>query len=341
MTGSMPERTLRRAAAASESHVAQAAREALARGNAMDAVVAGVLIAAAESPGVLLGPVQILAGGAGAGLIAIDGRVRQPGLGAPRPRGFVASEEVPEAARVGVPALPGALATALASLGTLSLRRAARPALEWARSRSPERAHVLEAFARRGAPALAEDAVAGELTAVAGRSARGLLTAEDLAAVRPDLVRCAENSLGPSGILGVPWRGRDALDASVTHVVAAADGRGMVALACYEVPFDGIAVAALGLVAPRAAAPVLRGQMRVVPGKPRPAASPIALRAQRGIVDMALGMAGAHDAEDSLDVLVAAIATAVVIGEAMNSVKSGRPAGVLCVGNAVRVLASA
>src|SRR5450432_3699908 len=105
----------RRAAAGSESHVAQAARDALARGNAGDAVVAGVLMAAAESPGVLLGPVQLLAGGAGAGLIAIDGRVRQPGLDAPRPRGFVSGEPIPEAARVGVPALPAAVATALAS----------------------------------------------------------------------------------------------------------------------------------------------------------------------------------------------------------------------------------
>ena len=87
----------RRAAAGSESHVAQAARDALARGNAVDAVVAGVLMAAAESPGVLLGPVQLLAGGAGAGLIAIDGRVRQPGMGAPRPRGFLATEPIPEA----------------------------------------------------------------------------------------------------------------------------------------------------------------------------------------------------------------------------------------------------
>jgi gamma-glutamyltranspeptidase/glutathione hydrolase len=341
MTGSMPERTLRRAAAASESHVAQAARDALTRGNAMDAVVAGVLIAAAESPGVLLGPVQLLVGGAGAGLIAIDGRVRQPGLGAPRPRGFLASEAVPDAARVGVPALPGALATALASLGTLSLRRAARPAIEWARARSPERAQLIEAFARRGAPALAEDAVAGELTATAGRSARGLLTAEDLAAVRPDVVRCADDSLGPSGILGVPWRGGEALDASFTHVVAAADGRGMVAVACYEVPFDGVAVSALGIIAPRTAAPVLRGQMRVVPGKPRAAASPIALRAHRGIVNLAIGVATAQDAEDSLDALVAALATAVVIGETMNGVKSGRPVGVLCTPDAVRVLASA
>jgi hypothetical protein len=115
----------------------------------------------------------------------------------------------------------------------------------------------------------------------------------------------------------------------------------MVAVACYEVPFDGVAVSALGIIAPRTAAPVLRGQMRVVPGKPRAAASPIALRAHRGIVNLAIGVATAQDAEDSLDALVAALATAVVIGETMNGVKSGRPVGVLCTPDAVRVLASA
>src|SRR5580704_8331081 len=154
----------RRAAAASEAHVAEAAREVLGRGNAVDAVVAGILMAAAESPGVLLGPVQLLAGGSGAGLIAFDGRVRQPGLGAQRPRGFLSSEEIPEAARVGVPALPAALATALASLGAFTLLRAAGPALAWEKSRSSERAQLLDAIARRGAPVLGEDAVTSELT---------------------------------------------------------------------------------------------------------------------------------------------------------------------------------
>ena len=94
---------MRWAAGGSEAHVAQAARDAMARGNAVDAVVTAVLLAAAESPGVFLGPVQLLIGGAGAGLQAFDGRVRQPGLGIPRPRGVQAGEAVPAPARIGVP----------------------------------------------------------------------------------------------------------------------------------------------------------------------------------------------------------------------------------------------
>jgi hypothetical protein len=330
----------RRAAAASESHVAQAAREVLARGNAMDAVVAGVLMAAAESPGVLLGPVQLLAGGSGAGLLAFDGRVRQPGLGTQRPRGFLSSEEIPEAARVGVPALPAALATALASLGAFTMLRAAGPALAWAKSRSSERAQLLDAIARRGAPVLGEDAVTSELTAAAGRAARGLLTPEDLAAVRPAVIRCDERALGPSGALTVPWRG-PAENASFTHVVAAIDGRGLAVVACYEVAVDGgVAVPALGLHAPRSAEPVLRGQTRVAPGEPRIAAAPIALRALRGIVDLALGVAAAADGSAALDAIVDALGGPLATMAALQSSPTGRPIAIVRERDATRALAS-
>ena len=97
----------RAVAMASEGSAADAATAALAKGNAVDAVVAGVFAAAATSPSVLLGPVQILLGGAGLGLRAVDGRVRQAGKGAPRPRGFTPEQGVAPAARVGVPTLPG------------------------------------------------------------------------------------------------------------------------------------------------------------------------------------------------------------------------------------------
>jgi hypothetical protein len=330
----------RRAAAGSESHAAQAAREVISRGNAVDAVVAGVLMAAAESPGVLLGPVQLLAGGAGAGLIAVDGRVRQPGLGAPRPRGFLATEPVPDAARVGVPFLPAALTTALATLGSGTMLRAAGPALAWARTRSPERAGVLEAIARRGAPALAEEGVGGELTAAAGRPARGLLTPEDLAGILPAVARCDERTLGPAGILAVPWRGEAPLDGTNLHVVAAADARGMVAIACYEVPTEGVPVPALGLVAPRLAAPVLRGQPRVAPGEPRPTAASIALRASRGVVDLALGVAAATDSEPSLDGLIALLDAVPTFAEAIAAARSGRTVAIVSTRDSARALAS-
>ena len=58
-------RRLQRAAVASSGEVEAAAEELLRKGNALDAVVAGVFAACALSPGVLLGPVQILIGGGG------------------------------------------------------------------------------------------------------------------------------------------------------------------------------------------------------------------------------------------------------------------------------------
>ena len=126
----------KRAVGASEGSAGEAAREALAFGNAVDAVVAGVLMAAAETPSVFLGPVQILVGGHGAGLCAVDGRVRQPGLGMTRPRGVPAGEPVPAPAWVGVPALPGALALVVASLGSVRLGRLCQAAASHARERA-------------------------------------------------------------------------------------------------------------------------------------------------------------------------------------------------------------
>lgn len=329
----------KRAAGGSEAHVAQAARDALARGNAVDAVVTGVLVAAAESAGVFLGPVQVLVGGAGAGLQAFDGRVRQPGLGIPRPRGASAGDVVPPQARVGVPALPAALAAALAALGGTTLKRAAAPAVERARAVSADRAAVLEAFGRRGAALMGDHAVASELTAVAGRASGGALSEDDLGAVRPGVVSCEERALEPTGILRVPWRDTAPDGGSSTHVVAAADGRGLVAIACYEVALEGVSVASLGLLAPALAAPVLRGEARVRPGEPRPAVAPIALRIRGGIIEAALGVAEAGDAEAALAALLTKLDDAAALLEAV-SVAPGRPVVLVRTGDTAAVLAS-
>ena len=197
-------------------------------------------MAAARSPSVLLGPLQALVGGAGAGLLAVDGRVRQPGVGAPRPRGFVEGTAIPDAARVGAPGLPAALAALLASLGASSLLRVAGPAVEAARAASAERARVLQLFARRGVPALSGGDVADEIAAAAGRPAQGLLTREDLAAMLPELVRRDGASL-PGGLLTAPWRSGDRVSGAHCHVVAAIDGKGLAAVACYEAPTEGSA----------------------------------------------------------------------------------------------------
>jgi len=326
-----------RAAAASEAHVARAARDALVEHNAVDALVTAVLVAAAESPSVLLGPLQVLVGGAGAGLLAFDGRVRQPGLGVPRPRGVVAGGAVPPQARVGVPALPAALAATLAALGSISMRRACGPAIERARALSGERAATLEAVSRRAAAAMTDEAVAVELTSVAGRAAGGTLTREDLARLRPGVEPC--KAAGDDGIVRVPWQAERA-DGSAVHVVAATDPRGLVAIACYEAPLDGLAVPGLGLVAPAFAAPVMRGETRVPPGEACAATAPIALRARRGLVDLALGVATCGDPEAALRAIVAQLDETTPIGESLR-VDSGRAVALARTRDAAVTVASA
>ncbi|MGO9838477.1 MAG: hypothetical protein ACLP1X_30215 [Polyangiaceae bacterium] len=330
-----------RGAAASQTHVAEVARGVLGYGNAVDGVLAGVLVAAAECPSVLFGPLQLLVGGAGAGLLAIDGRVRQPGLGVPRPRGFFAAETVPLSALVAVPALPAAIVAAGAVLGSISVARAAGPAIELARASSPERAALIERLVRRGAQGLAEEDVAGELMAAAGRPARGLLTREDLSSVVPAVVQCRESDASSAGVITTPWRGDARGDSSSTQVVAACDGQGLAAVACYEAPVEGLSIPALGIVAPLLARPVLRGFPRVRPGDPRPASSPIALRIRAGWIDLAIGIAEARDAEELLDEMVR------LLGETLALTGAPRPAGQGCLvalvrtRNAARVVASA
>jgi len=290
------------AIAASDPRVAEAAATLLPKANAIDLVIAGVVAAAAYSPSVLLGPVQILLGGIGSGLRAIDGRARQPGLGAQRPRGFLPSDEVPEAARVAVPALPAALAVTHALGGDLSFGRVVGPAVAIAKKESEERRAVLERLGRRGASVLTDTEVVEELVAAAGRMRGGLITAEDLAEIRPVAEDCRVERRGTRSLARAPWsssEGPAQQGQGAIHVVAAADGRGRVAIACYERVEEGLEIPALGLLAPRSAAPVLRGETRVRPGEPRLVGSPMGLLISDGVLGAAVGFAGTHG-EDSL-----------------------------------------
>ncbi|MEA2751320.1 MAG: gamma-glutamyltranspeptidase / glutathione hydrolase [Myxococcales bacterium] len=185
-----------RAAVASSPEVEAAAEELLRKGNAVDAAVAGVFAACALSPGVLLGPVQILIGGGGVGLRALDGRIRQPGIGAPRPRGFQSDEEVPDAAKVGVPWLPATLSVAVATAGTATFAQVLAPALALAKG-SP-RHDVLAKIASRGPRAVEERPLGAELLALCGRPAGGLLTSDDLSSQRPEVHAASRHVLGGS-----------------------------------------------------------------------------------------------------------------------------------------------
>jgi hypothetical protein len=325
----------RSAVCASAPHVLEAARTALVRGQAVDAVVAGVFTAAALAPSVLLGPVALLVGGAGTGLFAVDGRVQQAGKGLARPRGFLPDEAIPKGALVGVPVLVAALSTALASFGSLPLPKVLAHAVAAARAVSKPRAALLRRIAERGPRALAEARVAEELRLAAGRGQGGLLSERDLEEVRPKVVRATTTQTGLRRVVTVPWGGdavreerNPTVDAGRTRIVAAADARGQVAIACYEVAEEGLAVEALDLVFPLVASAVLRGRTRVPPGTPCPSSAPIALGETEGLVDLAAGAGGHAEGEKALGGWLAAPESEV-------------PAGVLAlvrVGRGVKVL---
>lgn len=296
-----------RAAVASSPEAEAAAEEVLAKGNAVDAAVAGVFAACATAPGVLLGPVQILVGGGGAGLRAFDGRVRQPGIGAPRPRGFREDEEVPDVARIGAPWLPATLSAALATAGTATFKQVIAPALALAKG-SP-RADVLAKIAARGPRALEERPLSAELLAMAGRPSGGLVTAEDLASPRPDVRAARRVPLGGRFVVELPWsRIEDgtpsaparAVSIGSVRAVATVDRHGGFAVACWDEGIDGLLLEAVGLRAPFFAEPVLRGKTRVRPGDARPAAAPIAFLANEGGPEVAFAAFGAGDAYDVL-----------------------------------------
>lgn len=285
--------------------VESAADELLRRGNAVDAVVAGVAAACALLPSVFLGPLTIVCGGAGAGEHAFDGRLRQPGRGAPRPRGFVSAGDVPPAARVAVPWLVPALFGALSTVGSATPSRAFGPAMALAKGTA--RRDVLDAVLARGGRALSERAIGEGLLAAGGRLAGGLLTREDLEAAAGLSAPLEHERVGELSVGRPPWRDAARADGGRVHVIAAIDRNGMGALACFEtVDGEGISLEELQLVAPLRAVPVRRGAERLRPGTPLAASTPLAVVARSGMLEAVVGMAQAGDAD--LDAVLGAYA---------------------------------
>jgi hypothetical protein len=275
----------RRSAVVANDPVAEAAAEEymIASGSAVGAVLAGFFAAAGAYAGVLLGPVSVLVGGIGQGVRAFDGRLRQPGRGTRRPRGFTGDEAIPDAARVGVPCGVAAALVAHAYGASPSLGRALGAGVDCAeRSGAPARARLLRRIRAVGAAALAEASFTRALLRVAGPSEGGLLTPSDFAAV-PDIDVSAVERPGWGGVLAEPPWSRESTSSEdpsrlgIGCAVCAIDVRGVLAALCYRRTDGGLAVEELELEAPFCAVPVLRGVSRIAPGMPLPAPAPIAL----------------------------------------------------------------
>jgi hypothetical protein len=304
--------TARSRALASDPVAEEAAREFLSQGgSAVGSVLSGFFAAAGAYSGVLLGPVTVLVGAVGSGVRCFDGRLRQPGLGAKRPRGVPKDEGIPEAARV---AVPGAVAAALVAhaydgsqkLGTI-LRAGVRQA---ERCGAEARARLLGRIRGLGATALTETDFARNLLRVAGPSQGGLLTPADFAAPLDVDQPAIQRTLDGATIAEPPWSATPGplapeSDLGLGAGVCAVDVAGVFAALCYRRVRDGFAVEELDLEAPLAAVPVQRGVTRVAPGSRLPAPTPVAIRLDGAGVPVEVLVAPAADRLEA-----AALATA-------------------------------
>jgi hypothetical protein len=281
---------MRRAAVVSNDPRGQSAAEELLREgqSALAAALSGFLAVAGEVEGTLLAPLVVLVGGVGRGVRLFDGRLRQPGLGVRRPRGFLADVSIPQAARMPVPTSLSALSVALAFERSISLSRLVKPAVRRAKAAGfTARARVLERFGEVGPAVLSEPMVAHALQRVVGPSEGGLLTEVDLR--QSPVIDVTPQALALDGgtwfysfpaPVGLEREGAFRRAASVLGppcVVLAADPNGAFAAVVYFAPAEVLSFEALELGVPPLAVPVERGVPRVPAGAVLPAPSPVAL----------------------------------------------------------------
>jgi hypothetical protein len=239
---------------------------------AIDAVIAGYFAAAGAYPGVLLGPVTLLVGGTGSGERAFDGRMRQPGKNAKRPRGTLPGEEPPLAARVGAPSSVPALAVALGYGAQSSLSRLVQSGVALARERGAERrAAVLSRVGEVGALAFSEPEVSRALVRAFGAPSGGALTQADFA--RPEGLDTPAVRSGSR--LSAPWAGEATAPFVRGTVVTAVDVNGLFVAAAFDAQPEAAYVEELELSAPLLATPTMRGVARATPAAPIPAPAPL------------------------------------------------------------------
>lgn len=252
-----------RAVVAHAADVRDAVHAALGRGNAVDAVCTGLLVACARDASVAFGSVSLLVAGFGMTPRRLDGRALQPGNLAKRPRGFRESEAVPSAAYVANPRLFAAIGTALTLAGRGTYAATTAPAL--AACSDDGRRHLLEAFAALGPALFQKRAIAEELRASVGPSEGGSLHDDDFTLLAPSFVDLPSS---PADAFAAPSLAPSAFEDGAVEWIGARDATGLMCFASFERTKEGHAIPALGLVAPRVALPVRRGVQRVDPTSP-------------------------------------------------------------------------
>lgn len=261
----------------------EAARTALADGaTALGAALTGFFVEAGQSPGVLFGPLSLLVGGLGSGVFAYDGRHRQPGLDAKRPRGFEEGEEIPGAARVAAPGSIHAAALACAFHPGTTLLSCVRPGVSRAKQvGSKGRAELLEIVAGKAATSLNDPRVRKAFISLFGTVEGGLLTPADLGA-REDV---QAKAVLDDEAYHTPWGKADNATAGAGHAIVAGDSKGLFVALSYGELSSGLELTPFETTVPMTAQPVLRGVPRISPGAPIPRADNLRiLRTQSGTV---------------------------------------------------------
>jgi gamma-glutamyltranspeptidase/glutathione hydrolase len=275
--------TRRAAAVANDPVVEEAASDFLmAGGSAIGAVLCGFFAASGAYAGVLLGPITLLVGGVGAGARAFDGRMRQPGRGSKRPRGITESDEVPEVARLAVPASVPAALVAHAYDGSQSLAKVLKPGISRAQRAGAEgRSELLRLVRTSGAGAFSDVTFVRPLLRTAGPSQGGLISSADFGAPGDLDHEAVTRETKEGTLLEAPWAAEgaevDISELGVGCAILAVDVRGTFAALSYRRLVDGFPLDDLELEAPLCAVPVRRGVSRVSPGTPLPAPAPVAL----------------------------------------------------------------
>ena len=251
----------------------------LSGGSAVGAVLSGYFSACGGYAGVLLGPLTILVAGTGVGARAFDGRLCQPGRGAKRPRGFLADDPIPDAARIAVPASVAAALVAHAYDGSQKLGAIVKPGVSRAeRSGADSRAEILRRIRAVGASALSEPQFVRPMLHAGGLSEGGMITPSDFAAILELDAPAVSRPLEVGSVFEAPWASIAEPARGIGCALCAVDSRGVFVALSYRRTTDGIAIDELELEAPEAAVPVERGVERVSPGTRLLAPAPIAIR---------------------------------------------------------------
>jgi hypothetical protein len=259
--------------AASDDVALEAAEEAVTNGHSpLGVAVSSYLALAGHYPGVLWGPLGVLVHGLGVSR-CFDGRLRQPGVGVRRPRGYTNGEVIPGAALIPAAQIVPALFVALSYDDERRYSELFKSGLAAAkRVGASRRGALLTRIKELGARAFMEPALHRPLLHAGSAAEGGLLGAKDFEPpVLIDLPTQQAPGQGTDAQITFPWEpSREPTSGLAAGYIAALDRRGVGVLLRYERAVVGERVDDWELLLPRAAAPVLRGVTRTRPGQELP-----------------------------------------------------------------------